>query len=126
MSYYIVKTGADRFDLRQARFRSAFEAGQEHPHDLCAVGFTREGMKDLVQKYSFEVENIEALEPLTQQVNMDDSTVDRNSEEWFINNLIGLAAAEKQLFLSGKRDRIDVESLVRFIREYRPDALTSA
>lgn len=46
--YYIVKTGENRFDLRQTRFKAQLAEGREHPHDLCAVGFDATGMRQLV------------------------------------------------------------------------------
>lgn len=51
MLYYVVKTGDDRFDLRQSRFKDQLAAGNEHPHDLMASGFDREGMNKVIDQY---------------------------------------------------------------------------
>lgn len=50
-TYYIVKTGADRYDLRQSRYAEQFKAGKEHPHDLMATGFCGADMRDLLEKH---------------------------------------------------------------------------
>lgn len=44
--YYIVKTGDDRYDMRQERFR-----GTVHPHDLMAVGFSAAQMRDMLAQH---------------------------------------------------------------------------
>lgn len=51
MEYYIVKTGSNSYDMRQTRFKAQRAAGNDHPHDLMAVGFTADGMRDTIAKY---------------------------------------------------------------------------
>lgn len=50
-TYYVAKTGDDRFDLRQTRYKEQLEAGREHPHDLMATGFTADGMREILAKW---------------------------------------------------------------------------
>lgn len=59
-TYYLVKRDPV-FDMRQERYREHFEAGREHPHDLCAVGLTAAQMRELVQHHGFDVDT-KALE----------------------------------------------------------------
>jgi hypothetical protein len=54
-TYYAVKTGKDRFDLRQSRYRHLRSQGG-HPHDLCAVGFTAKDLRELCEKYQFDAD----------------------------------------------------------------------
>lgn len=53
-TYYAVKTGPDRYDMRQERFRKKFDRGIDHPHDVCATGFTAQGLRDVCEKYKFD------------------------------------------------------------------------
>lgn len=55
-TYYLTKTDADRYDLRQTRYVDQFKAGKEHPHDLLAVGFTAQDMRKLVATHKFDVD----------------------------------------------------------------------
>jgi hypothetical protein len=50
-NYYVVKTGPNRFDLRQTRYKQFYQTGKEHPHDLMAVGFDYNGMKEIINKW---------------------------------------------------------------------------
>jgi hypothetical protein len=50
-TYYTEKTGLDRYDLRQTRYRSQRSTGKEHPHDLMAVSFPAAGMLELIKKH---------------------------------------------------------------------------
>ncbi len=50
-TYYVVKVGDDRFDLRQNRYKGQLQAGKEHPHDLMAVQFDAKGMREIIEKY---------------------------------------------------------------------------
>lgn len=50
-TYYVAQTGDDRFDLRQTRYKAQLEAGKEHPNDLMAVGFTADGMREILSKW---------------------------------------------------------------------------
>jgi hypothetical protein len=50
-TYYTEKTGPDRYDLRQTRFRAQRDTGKEHPHDLMAVSFSADGMLELIKKH---------------------------------------------------------------------------
>ena len=50
-TYYVVRVGPDRFDLRQSRYRAQLDEGREHPHDLMATGFTAEGMREIISKH---------------------------------------------------------------------------
>lgn len=52
--HYLVRTGADRYDMRQTRYRAQLANGREHPHDVCAMGFTGQGIRDLVAQYAFD------------------------------------------------------------------------
>lgn len=45
----------------------------------------------------------------------------RDSDEWFINNLIGLMKTEILFVKHGKRERVDYASLVEFAIKYRPE-----
>jgi hypothetical protein len=47
-TYYVVKTGPDRFDLRQTRFAEQLKAGSEHPWDVMATHFTAEDMREII------------------------------------------------------------------------------
>lgn len=49
-TYYVVKSG-NRFDLRQTRYAETLRAGNEHPNDLMATGFTAEGMQEIITKW---------------------------------------------------------------------------
>jgi hypothetical protein len=67
--YYVVKVGEDRYDLRQSRYRAQFEAGGNHPHDLMAVAFTAQGIRDLFDKGIFEgTVDVTALPPVEPKV----------------------------------------------------------
>ena len=55
-TYYVVRVGPDRFDLRQTRYK-----GTNHPHDLMAVQFTEQGMRDIVAKW-FPDSDVSALD----------------------------------------------------------------
>jgi hypothetical protein len=50
-TYYTEKTGPDRYDLRQTRFKAQRDTGKEHPHDLMAVSFSAAGMLELIKKH---------------------------------------------------------------------------
>jgi hypothetical protein len=50
-TYYVVRTGPDRFDLRQSRYVAQRANGREHPHDLMAQGFTAQGMREVLAKW---------------------------------------------------------------------------
>lgn len=54
-TFYVAPTPgqAGLYDLRQTRFR---QEKKRHPHDICATGFTPEGMRDLVAKYKFDAD----------------------------------------------------------------------
>lgn len=60
-TYYAVKVGNDRYDLRQSRYREQLQAGKEHPHDLMACSFTADGLRDICEKYGFDAD-LSALE----------------------------------------------------------------
>ena len=60
-TYYAVKVGNDRYDLRQDRYREMFAAGKEHKHDLMAVGFTGEALREICTQYGFDAD-LSALE----------------------------------------------------------------
>lgn len=46
-TYYLTKTRG-LVELRQQRFRKAFEKGHEHPHDVCAIASSKNEMRDMV------------------------------------------------------------------------------
>ncbi len=48
--YYVIKSG-EKFELRQVRFENEFKKGKEHPHDLCAAGFNKAGILDVIDRY---------------------------------------------------------------------------
>lgn len=50
-TYYVVRTGPDRFDLRQYRYAAQRLAGKEHPNDVIAVGFNGKGMRELIAEW---------------------------------------------------------------------------
>lgn len=39
------------FNMRQTRYRADYVNGMEHPHDLMAVGFTADQMRELIAKH---------------------------------------------------------------------------
>jgi len=45
-----------RFDLRQERFRAQRAAGKEHPHDVCAVCFKPDELRDVCEKFGFNAD----------------------------------------------------------------------
>jgi len=47
---YVIKSG-ELYELRQERFRAGFEAGKEHPHDVCAVARSVQEMHEMTDKY---------------------------------------------------------------------------
>jgi hypothetical protein len=49
-TYYVERIG-ERFNLRQTRHKERYEAGNEHPFDLMAVGFPAADMKALVAQH---------------------------------------------------------------------------
>lgn len=55
-TYYLVKVGRDLYDMRQTRYKKQFDAGKEHPHDLCAAHFTAAGIRELIRLYNFDVD----------------------------------------------------------------------
>ena len=61
--YYVVRTGQDRFDLRQTRYRAQHAAGREHPHDIVAVGFTADDMRAALAEW-FDDTDTSALPPI--------------------------------------------------------------
>lgn len=65
--YYIIRTGEDRFDMRQTRYRKRLQDGKEHPHDLMAVGFTKQGMQEMLKKYNFDAVDTMAMDDATAQ-----------------------------------------------------------
>lgn len=48
--------------MRQTRYKAQYDAGKEHPHDLCTTSFSGEAMRDMVAKHKFDVD----LAPLDQ------------------------------------------------------------
>ena len=48
--YYVTKSG-EKFELRQTRFEDDLKKGKEHPYDLCAASFTKEGMSQVIASY---------------------------------------------------------------------------
>lgn len=66
--YYVERvtlSNCDRFNLRQTRFAEQLKqrGGLGHPHDLMAVGFTAESMRDLIAKYFAADTDASALPP---------------------------------------------------------------
>lgn len=66
--YYVVKVGEDRYDLRQTRFKAMFDAGNEHPHDLMAVGFSAQGIRDLFNGTLVGSVDVTALPPVEPKI----------------------------------------------------------
>lgn len=62
-TYYLVKVGRGLYDMRQTRYKRQFDEGNEHPHDLCAVGFTSAGIKELIRLHGFDVDLSNLEEP---------------------------------------------------------------
>ena len=62
-TYYVIRIGDDRFDLRQTRYGDRLAMGNEHPHDLMAVSFTAQQMRELIAKH-FQDTDASALPPL--------------------------------------------------------------
>lgn len=60
-TYYAVKIGDDRYDLRQERYRANLAAGNEHPHDLMAVSFKGDDLRRICEQYGFDAD-LSALE----------------------------------------------------------------
>lgn len=46
-TYYLTKTDG-LVELRQQRYRKAFEQGILHPHDVCAIASSKNEMRDMV------------------------------------------------------------------------------
>lgn len=61
--YYLVNTRGDYWDMRQTRYKAQMASGKEHPHDLCATGFSAQQMCDLVAQHGFDVD----LSPLEKE-----------------------------------------------------------
>jgi len=61
--YYLKRGKFGLWDLRQTRYKSQFDAGNEHSHDLCAVGFQAKAMRDLINMYKFDCD----LSPLDKE-----------------------------------------------------------
>ena len=55
-TYYIEASPAfpGRFNMRQERYRVEYEQGNEHPHDLMAVGFTALDMRKMIAEHFAE------------------------------------------------------------------------
>ena len=55
--YYVcAQRDGGGYDLRQTRYRAQFLSGNEHPHDVCAVGFTKAAMEELLERHSWDVD----------------------------------------------------------------------
>lgn len=53
-AYYLVRVGADRYDMRQTRYKAQLAEGREHPHDICATHFDSAGIIELVKTHKFD------------------------------------------------------------------------
>lgn len=60
-TYYAVKVGHDRYDLRQSRYRADFNNGMEHANDLMMCSFSAEGMRNWVASRGWDAD-LTALE----------------------------------------------------------------
>lgn len=47
-TYYLTRCSKGFVELRQQRYREAFEKGAEHPHDVCAIAGSKNQMRDTV------------------------------------------------------------------------------
>ena len=61
-TYYAVRNALGLFDLRQSRYRDLFRAGNEHPHDLMAVGFGAAELRATIAKFGWDAD-LTALPP---------------------------------------------------------------
>lgn len=52
-TYYAYKTPSGDYELRQTRYKVFFEPdnGREHPHDVCAVAATVDGLKGMASRH---------------------------------------------------------------------------
>ena len=48
-TYYLVRRN-NGVELRQTRFKELFEAGTDHPHDVCAFAFGKEQMREMCER----------------------------------------------------------------------------
>ncbi|MNK14381.1 hypothetical protein D3C87_325000 [compost metagenome] len=49
--HYNPLAGHDTYTLRQTRYKGEYLAGKEHPHDVMAQGFDKEGILEIIEKY---------------------------------------------------------------------------
>lgn len=55
--YYVcAQRDGGGYDLRQTRYRAQFLNGSEHPHDVCASGFTKAAMAELLERHGWDVD----------------------------------------------------------------------
>lgn len=46
--YYLTQDAQGFVELRQARYREQYQAGAEHPHDVCAVARSKNEMRQML------------------------------------------------------------------------------
>jgi hypothetical protein len=51
-TYYLTRDAHGFVELRQTRYREQYQAGREHPHDVCAVARNKNEMRQMT--ISFE------------------------------------------------------------------------
>lgn len=55
--YYVcARSDGFGYDLRQTHYRAQFLSGNEHPHDVCASGFTKAAMEELLKRHGWDVD----------------------------------------------------------------------
>ena len=54
MKMYVIKSSTGLLELRQSRF-----AGQDHPHDICAVAHSVDEMRAMLATYSLWVNDVD-------------------------------------------------------------------
>ena len=55
--YYVcAQRDGGGYDLRQTRYRPQFLNGDEHPHDVCASGFTKAAMEELPERHGWDAD----------------------------------------------------------------------
>lgn len=57
-TYYLVNEADNTFTMRQTRYAEALKKGKEHKNDVCAIGFTKQDMAELVKKYDFDLDEL--------------------------------------------------------------------
>ena len=69
MTYYTVRTPNGLIEMRQTRFKERFDAGVDHPHDVCAIGRGNDEIRHMIETYSLGDCDFSRTEPETPATN---------------------------------------------------------